>query len=395
MRPKDGFSVLELTIAMGIMLAVIASVFTVMNPALGSFAAQPEAADMQQRLRVASDTLYSGLVMAGAGPYAGGSIGPLINFFAPVYPYRSGAIDADPPATYKTDTITLLHVPSTASQTTITQTMQGTSPELKVDNASPNCPKNADGSSKDLCGLLEDDTVLVFDDFGHHGSYTITNVESAAGHLQMNHGDAGWSPPPGSKVVYATSATYYLKSDEAAGTFQLMRYSGGSNPDVPVVDHLVGLTFEYYGEPQPPRMRKPLSDPVGPWTTYGPKPPSVAIAPYAAGENCVFVNDGSPTPAPRLADLGAPGTTLVGLTPTELTDGPWCPDGTSTNRWDADLLRIRKVAVTLRVEAAIAALRGPASALFAHGGDSRSLARWVPDQEVRFQVSPRNLNLGR
>jgi hypothetical protein len=78
-----------------------------------------------------------------------------------------------------------------------------------------------------------------------------------------------------------------------------------------------------------------------------------------------------------------------------LTDGPWCPDEANANRWDADLLRIRKVSVAVRIEAAPAALRGPASALFANGGTSRDVNRWVPDQEIRFQVSPRNMNLER
>ena len=61
------------------------------------------------------------------------------------------------------------------------------------------------------------------------------------------------------------------------------------------------------------------------------------------------------------------------------------------NRWDADLLRIRKIGVTLRVQAANAAMRGPASVLFAHGGTSRSGNRWLPDLQVRFEVTPRNL----
>ena len=33
-----------------------------------------------------------------------------------------------------------------------------------------------------------------------------------------------------------------------------------------------------------------------------------------------------------------------------LTDGPFCPDSTSASRFDADLLRIRKVGVVLRVQ---------------------------------------------
>ena len=86
---------------------------------------------------------------------------------------------------------------------------------------------------------------------------------------------------------------------------------------------------------------------------------------------------------------------LIKLTAAQLTDGPWCPDVNNANRGDADLLRIRKVAVTIRVEAALDALRGPASALFTRGGTSRGGNKWVPDQEIRFEVSPRNMNLGR
>jgi hypothetical protein len=99
-------------------------------------------------------------------------------------------------------------------------------------------------------------------------------------------------------------------------------------------------------------------------------------------------------PVARLAAL-ADGGALTPLTAATLSDGPWCPDEASTTRWDADLLRIRKVGVTIRVETASSALRGPASALFANGGTSHDANRWVPDQEVRFQVSPRNMNLER
>ena len=43
-----------------------------------------------------------------------------------------------------------------------------------------------------------------------------------------------------------------------------MRYDGGSGADVPVVDHVVGLSVEYLGDPDPPRMRRPLSEQPGP-----------------------------------------------------------------------------------------------------------------------------------
>ena len=49
----------------------------------------------------------------------------------------------------------------------------------------------------------------------------------------------------------------------------------------------------------------------------------------------------------------------------------------------------------LLAETAIAALRGPAGVLFARGGTSAGGFKWVPDQELHFDISPRNLNLGR
>ena len=108
----------------------------------------------------------------------------------------------------------------------------------------------------------------------------------------------------------------------------------------------------------------------------------------------------------RLATLGAPNGGLVKLNDASdpnsplLTDGPWCPGGTQTgNAFDADLLRVRKVRVTIRVQTGNAALRGAATgaadARFSNAGTSSGGYKLVPDQAIRFDVSPRNLNLGR
>ena len=98
-----------------------------------------------------------------------------------------------------------------------------------------------------------------------------------------------------------------------------------------------------------------------------------------------------------MADLtvGANPNSMVQLTKAQLTDGPWCPDATNPNRWDADLLRIRKIGVRIRVQSANEALRGPAGALFTYAGKANRGTRYAPDQEIRFMVTPRNLNIGR
>ena len=124
----------------------------------------------------------------------------------------------------------------------------------------------------------------------------------------------------------------------------------------------------------------------GPISGAGTKPPS-------SGDNCVFVANGSPMPGPRLSVLSA-GTALVPLTSADLTDGPWCPDASDVNRYDADLLRVRSVAINLTTEAAISALRGPAGPLFSRAGTARG-TRMVPDRHLRMVVTPRALNANR
>jgi hypothetical protein len=193
-------------------------------------------------------------------------------------------------------------------------------------------------------------------------------------------------------ITPRTTVTYWLKADDRAGVFQLMVASGGSTVDVPVVDNVVDLRFEYFGDPRPPAMATTLADPTGPWTTYGPKPSEIAVPPFGPRENCVFVDNGTAQPSPRLPSLAAEGVHLVPLGAADFSDGPWCPDAGAATRWDADLLRVRSILLTVRVQAASAALRGPAGALFMHGGHARLSQRWAPDLEVSARVAPRNMN---
>ena len=58
--------------------------------------------------------------------------------------------------------------------------------------------------------------------------------------------------------------------------------------------------------------------------------------------------------------------------------------------FDGDLLRIRLVRVTIRLQAAADEVRGR-GALFARPGRSSSWYSHVPDYEVTFDVAPRNM----
>jgi Tfp pilus assembly protein PilW len=388
LQREDGFSLLEAVIATGLMMVMTASIFQMMHPAQGSYAAEPEIADMQQRLRVAADTLGKDTIMAGAGAYQGTQAGSLLYYFPPVLPFRQGATSDAAPGTFTTDTMSVIFVPSTTAQTVTTAPLTGATVTFTpaVEN---DCPKDpATGLVQKLCGFTKNMTVLVYDDTGSYNLFEITAVADASATLTVKKPADGMTTtfPTGSKIVEAQTHTYYLKTDVPTSTYQLMHYDGSSNADVPVVDNVVGLQFEYYGEAQPPSLRNP-NDAAASWrTTYGPRPTG-GVA------NCIF--DAAVPPVPKLPVLGTGTQMLVKLAAAQLTDGPFCPNNTDGNRWDADLLRIRKVGVTLRVQSAVAALRGPAGALFTRGGTSRGGNKWVPDQELHFDLSPRNLNLGR
>jgi len=69
--------------------------------------------------------------------------------------------------------------------------------------------------------------------------------------------------------------------------------------------------------------------------------------------------------------------------------------GAGGNQYDPDLLRVRKVRVSLRVQVASASLRGMNQTLWKNPGKSQGGAKTVPDYTVTFEVTPRNLNLAR
>jgi hypothetical protein len=235
--------------------------------------------------------------------------------------------------------------------------------------------------------------VMIFDTTGTWDTFSLTHIQDSALHLQHRGQDLNKPYDTGSVITQVGMYTYWLKTDTTTGTYQLMRYDGDA-ADAPIADNVVGLSFEYYGEPSPPQLRPGLVPP----TTYGPTPPALGVNnsadSWGNGENCTFsVTSGAQVP--RLSWLGDGNDALVKLTQAQLTDGPWCPDAAAAGRYDADLLRIRKVRVTLRVQVANPAYRGPTGTLFTRGGTSRGGERYLPDQEIKFDVSPRNANLGR
>jgi hypothetical protein len=394
MTREEGFSLVELLLAALLTVTIVAGAFQLAGPAQRMFQSQPEAADMQQRMRVAVDALRRDLVMAGAGTYAGPALGALNDRIAPVMPYRAFGDSPDPMRSvfHRTDAISFLYVPSTPSQTQLAEPLAPGALEPRVELPS-NCPT---ATAHQLCGFSGDDRVLLVDRSSAWDLYAVEQISDGAMRLQHRGPSSSISYEAGTTVSHIRAGTYFLKTDASAGTYQLMRYDGWAT-DLPVVDEVVSLEFRYFGSASPPRLTGAVLDAEpGPWTTYGPAPPPLTISRglWPAGENCTFtVVDG--VQVPRLATLGTGTTALEELTPAILTDGPWCPDSLSANRFDADLLRVRRIGVSLRVQSALASLRGPAGTLFLRGATARGSDRFLPDLHVRFDVTPRNMNLSR
>jgi len=362
-RAEDGYTLVEMIVSMTIMLAVVGAVFVLVDPSQATSRAQPEAADVQQRIRVAADMLEKDLLMAGAGTYSGAIAGSLANFFPPILPYRTGAIAQDPGLSFFPDRITIVYVPDTAAQTRVREKMPQPSSEIKVD-AQPGCPVN-----DLLCGFEEGMRVVIFDDTGSWDIFTITEVQEDALHLQHRPPNPdfikAYTPDENARIAQVENHVYWL--DRPAN--RLNHYDGFLQ-DIPFVDNTVGLQIRYFGDPNPPTAPRPI----------------------AGQANCIMDSAGTLL----LPTLPSNGSSLVELTESVLTDGPAC--GTAPNQFDADLFRIRKVTVQLRMQAGPQEFRGQNPAgreIFRNPGTAGTPYRRVPDYTAEFDVAPRNMNLVR
>jgi type II secretory pathway pseudopilin PulG len=343
MRGQSGYTLIELLVSVTMTLVMLGTVLQLVASTQSSSQVQPELQDMQQRMRVAVDTLYKALLGAGAGAaFVGTASGSLNAFFPTVVPRRTGVTSADPFDTAFGSRITIFSVPAGAPQTVTSQLLVDPLGPLAVVQQS-NC-----AAGQPLCGFTAGQDVLVFDPLGNFDAFTIASVGAAGAQLQLHGTLLGTAYPAGTPVAALSTHEYYL--DPA--TSQLMHYDGGSAAPSPVVDNVAALAFQYFGDPSPP---------------VRPKPP-------AGTPNCLYDSAGHYVGGMEMiaAEPGA----LVPLPLAMFADGPWCGGG--TNMFDGDLLRVRRIDVTIRIQTPIASLRTR-----------------VPDLTTTFSVAPRNLNLGR
>ncbi len=332
-RNDDGFSIVELLLATLLTLIVVGAAIGLMNHHTLASRVQPETVDAQQRLRAGVDMLFRDVYMAGAGLDTGTMAGPLIAYLPPVLPRRIGLRNADAPEVARQDAITLIHVPAASAQTSLSAPIAALTVDLQE---LAGCP-----IGRAPCGLGAGAGLLIFDDRGHFDLFTVLAVQGSQGTLRHRGQSGPYSFLAGAHAAEVETRTYYFD----AASRQLRSYNGDAT-DAPVIDDVSGLTVEYFGSADPPRS---------------PKPPA-GIA------NCLY--DAAGVPEPGLATLAAVADGLAVLAPAMLGDGPWC--GAGDTRFDADLLRIRRVRITLAVSTA-------------------GSARGHRDYAATVDVAPRNL----
>ena len=350
---EGGYGLLEMLMATaisGILLGVLLQFAVSAHTSAG---VQGETADLQQRLRVAVEAIRHDIILAGAGPTRGQPRGPLSRIFPPIVPARIGSTAADPELSFHSDRVGIIYVPDNAAQTRVVSDMPSPGSPIVIDGAAAGCrPSSA-------CGFTPGADVLIYEPTGAGGAHEVFSAGAVDTAANMLTPAAPLSRPysSGARVAGVVRRTYYL---DAAGK-RLMVYDGARS-DVPLVDHVVDLRFTYYGDPRP--------------DSVDPPPDGASNCAYAAG---------SP-PVPVLTNLGGAAPKL--MTASLLTDGPAC--GPSPHRFDADLLRIRRVSVAIRLEAESPEFRGRGGP-FTTAGISRASARRVADLQTIVDIAPRNM----
>ena len=387
MSARGGFTLAELLIAGALALLLMTGLAAVVDPSHAVARTQAAATDVRLRLRAASEAIVAELHGAGSGP-AGGVYGRPLGGLAPaVLPLRLGS-RGDPPGVARPDALTVIATAGVGAAAELAAVFVPGVGTAQI-AASPGCP-----SGDPACGVRVGVSVAIVDERGQWDLFTVATVTGASLGLLPRGAISGRPFPAGSRLIPVNVVCFFLRPGTAAEGLQLTT-GDGDQWDLPLVDHLTGLTFDLLGDPSPPRLGSAGGSPGS--ATYGPSPPppgdDTITDDWPAGENCTFFAVAG-AQSSRLPVLSA-GTGLVPLPASMLTDGPWCPDGSSANRYDADLLRVRAVRITIQAEASSAAVRGTDPRLFLHPGSSRDRSGVASDQKVVIDVVPRALQAGR
>ncbi|MGC4084595.1 MAG: hypothetical protein QM736_21380 [Vicinamibacterales bacterium] len=159
---------------------------------------------------------------------------------AAAFPYRIGRRNPAPVGTFDPSTISVWTVSAVAPQAPLAAALPSASGTATI------APGPACAPADPTCGFKPGTTVAAFGHSGIVDFYSVTSVAGSVLTLQHNQPDSPRMHPVASTVLAeVTERIYFVRFDAGLGYSQLRRYDGGSGADVPVVDHVVSLAFEY------------------------------------------------------------------------------------------------------------------------------------------------------
>jgi type II secretory pathway pseudopilin PulG len=343
MKAEAGYTMVELLAATAVLLVAAAGFVRLLDSSAARATLWNESADLQQRARVAGETLISVLGAAGAGT----SAGPLQHFFAAVDPRRR-------PGSVSSRAVTVRSIPADGARGRLAQPLAAGSDVVTLTSGGE-CP-----SGQTACGFETGMDIVLFDGTGQWDAATVRSTGPGSLVIADRAGSRSVTYPAGAQVAQFLETTLFV--EDVDGTLR-REHAGVSN--LPIIDNVIELRLEYFGDPSPP---------------VHPRPP-------AGTANCLYGSDGARIPYPTLpADDGSLATMPLGM----LDDGPMC--GAGATAYDMDLLRVRKIRATIRLQSGHASLRGSDPSLFARPGAARASDRQLPDLQFTVVAAPRNLN---
>ena len=337
----------EIAIATGITATVLGTAAGFVVPLHRALDNQRVRAEVEQRTRIAFHRLQRDLRDAGVWSRHPVSGTALVR--PAILPFDVDRVGPARPHA-QPDAMTLI-MPSPRAVRVVTLSPLGPTTARVQVRAAPGCPP-ADRE----CRLEADTTVMIIDRAARSDFLRVTDVVADTVTVASLDRRVLPSYPAGAVVVPIRLRTYYFNDSNAQ-----LRYRDGWMTNAPVVDDVVGLSFRYFGHlTRPSRLGHD-----------GVQAPCLSSLQSQGGE----ANPGQ-----------------VELALTELGDGPWCGQRPV---FDADLFRVRRVRVDMRLQTPWIQHRGRNPLLFVRPGTATRHRQAHPDVSTHFEVTMRNAWLGR
>jgi type II secretory pathway pseudopilin PulG len=216
-------TLLETLVSMALSVAVSGAVLSLVAAGQTIARTQPEISDLQQRARVALQTLGRELRDAGAGMDRGALAGTLARYFPPVTPSADGGI-------------TIWKTTNRYAQAAVRTAAQPGATAVALDD-NPGCPTGAAA-----CAFAPDANAIAFTPAGCRT--TVRLAGTAGDVLQLASPLVDCALDPGAGIAEGSVRTYRV--DGAAR--QLIRRDEATGSSAPVLDGVAAMTVTYYGD---------------------------------------------------------------------------------------------------------------------------------------------------